>query len=104
MAQKSFDYNYEWKKVEVAMGNDLPKSAMEMVDKIYAQSKKDGSEAQQIKALVYRCQLVQQVQENDWYKNVKAFEEEISTAKEPVQQNLHSLAADLYYHYFQNKR
>lgn len=104
MAQKKFNYDASWIKAEKLIKNNLPKSALEEVDRIYAQSKTDGSNAQNIKALVYKSRLVQQVEENDWFKNVQAFENEIAGAREPARQILHSIAADLYLDYFQNQR
>ena len=104
MAQKKNFYDTEWKKVDDYMAKGLPKSAMEEVDKIYTQAKKENEEAQQVKALIYKSQLVQQLEENDWYKNVQTFEKETAAAKEPARQILHSISADLYYNYFQNQR
>jgi hypothetical protein len=104
MAQKNYNYDAAWQKVEKLMKDNLPKSALDEVNKIYTQSKKEGAGAQNIKALIYKSRLIQQVEENDWFKNILAFETEISTAKEPAKQILHSIAADLYWNYYQNKR
>jgi uncharacterized protein YfaS (alpha-2-macroglobulin family) len=104
MAQKKYYYETAWKKVEDYLSKGLPKSAMEEVDKIYTQAKKENEEAQQVKALVYKSQLIQQVEENDWFKNVQSLEKETAAAKEPARQILHSISADLYYNYFQNQR
>jgi Bacterial Alpha-2-macroglobulin MG10 domain/Alpha-2-macroglobulin family/MG2 domain len=104
MAQKKFNYDTAWKKVEAFQGKGLPKSALEEVKNIYAKAKADKQEAQQVKALIFQSQLVMQVEENEWIKNVNALEAETLTAAEPVRQILNSVTADLYYNYFQNKR
>ncbi|CAN5463744.1 alpha-2-macroglobulin family protein [soil metagenome] len=104
MAQKQFNYDASWKKVEEQLSKGLPKSAMEEVNKIYTQAKRENREAQQVKALIYKSQLVQQVEENNWYKNVQSFEKETAAAREPAKQILHSISADLYYNYFQTQR
>jgi hypothetical protein len=74
MAQKNSFYEMAWKKVDEHIKKGLPKSAMEEVDRIYAQAKKEKIDVQQVKALVYKGRLVGQVEEDNWYKNVQAFE------------------------------
>ena len=102
MAQTNYDTG--WKKVEAAMNKGLPKTALEEVEKIYTLAKKEKAGAQQVKALVYKSQLVRQVEENDWFKNIQSMELESSTAAEPVKQILFSISADLYWSYFQANR
>ncbi|MES2774643.1 MAG: alpha-2-macroglobulin family protein [Bacteroidota bacterium] len=104
MAQKNFNYDTAWKKVEALQNKGLPKSALDEIKIIYARAKADKQEAQQVKALIFQSQLVMQVEENEWIKNVNALEAETLTASAPVKQILNSITADLYYHYFQNKR
>ncbi|MEO7309378.1 MAG: alpha-2-macroglobulin family protein [Chitinophagaceae bacterium] len=104
MAQKSFNYDSAWKKVDAFQSKGLPKSALDEVRNIYAKAKAEKKEAQQIKAVIMQSQLVMQVEENEWIKNVNALETETLTAAEPVRQIFNSITADLYYNYFQNKR
>jgi len=104
MAQKKFNYDTAWKKVEALQNKGLPKTALDEVKNIYANAKADKQQAQQVKALIFQSQLVMQVEENEWVKNVNALEAETLTAAEPVKQILSSITADLYYNYFQNKR
>jgi uncharacterized protein YfaS (alpha-2-macroglobulin family) len=104
MAQKNDPYADSWKKVEEFINKGLPKSANEEVDKIYSRAKQENNQPQFIKALVYKSQLVQQVEEDDWFKNVTSFEKEATAAKEPGRQILHSILAQLYWNYFQNQR
>ena len=61
MAQKQFNYDVSWKKVEEQLAKGLPKSAMEEVNKIYTQAIKDNKDAQQVKALIYQSQVVKHV-------------------------------------------
>ncbi len=104
MAQPTFNYDAAWKKVETAFNQGKPKTAAEEVEKIYAQAKKDKNEAQQVKAIVYKSQAIEQVEEDSRMKNIQAFESEIKNAPEPVKQILYSLTADLYKSYFDNQR
>ncbi len=104
MAQKNYNYDTAWKKVEAFQQKGLPKSALEVVNRIYTEAKGSRQEAQQVKALVYQSQLITQVGEDTWQKNIANFEKEAAAANEPVKQILNSLTADLYYSYFQQQR
>ncbi len=104
MAQNTSGYEIAWKKIDDLITKGLPQSAMDEVNKLYIIAKKEGHDAQLVKTLVYKSQLVQQVEENDWFKNVQSFENEIAVSKQPAKQILHSIIADLYYNYFQTQR
>ena len=104
MAQKNYNYDTAWKKVEAFQQKGLPKSALEVVNRIYAAAKTSRQEAQQVKALVFQSQLVAQVGEDTWQKNIAGFERESAAADQPVKQILTSLTAYLYYSYLQQNR
>jgi hypothetical protein len=104
MAQPPFNYDNAWKKVETAFSQGKPKTAIEEIDKIYSQSKKDKNEAQQVKAIITKSEALNQIEEDSWLKNIKTFEQEIQSAHEPVKQILYSVTADLYKIYFENQR
>jgi hypothetical protein len=104
MAQTPFNYDAAWKKVEAAFNQGKPKTAIEEIDKIYAQAKRDKNEAFQVKAIIFKSEAIQQVEEDSWLQNIKTFEQEIVQAQEPVKQILFSVSADLYHNYFQNQR
>ena len=104
MSQSPFNYDAAWKKVETAFSQGQPKTAAEEVEKIYTQAKREKNEAQQVKAIVYKSQAIEQVEEDSRMKNIQAFEKEIKMAAEPVKQILYSLTADLYKQYFENQR
>jgi hypothetical protein len=48
----------------------LPQAAQKEVDKIYAQTKKDGNDVQGLKALIYSKELAQHREEDDFEKNI----------------------------------
>src|SRR6266496_5308687 len=54
------NYEKEWKKVEGFAKKNLPKSALIEVKKIYVLAKKEGQDAQLIKAVVYMIGLQQE--------------------------------------------
>ena len=45
MAQKAFDYSAAWNEVDSLIQKNLPKSAITLTDKIFAQAKKEKKEA-----------------------------------------------------------
>lgn len=104
MAQKPFNYTNAWAAIDSLIAKELPKSAMQQVDKLYLQAKKDKEEAQLIKAVTCKAYLTKELNEDEWKKSIAFLEKEIQTAKEPAKQILNSITADLYWEYFQNQR
>lgn len=102
--QKNTDINTLWKKIDEAVANGKPRSAIAHLNQLLMQTKRTGNDAQLLKALVVKAQLLQQVEEDVWMKNIKTFELEIKTAKEPLKQVLYSLTASLYKAYFEEQR
>lgn len=98
-------YSAEWKKVDDFVSKNLPKSAMTVAEKIYAQAKKDNQDAQVIKALIYMGRLRTETEENDEViVTIRQFEKELASSREPVTSILKSELADLYWGYFQQHR
>ena len=73
MAQTTFNYENSWKKVEAAINNGKPKTAIEEIDKIYEQAKKEKNEAHLVKAIVYKAHAVGMVEEDNWQKKYRFF-------------------------------
>lgn len=106
LAQQGFSQNenfYEksWKEIENALSKGLPKTALEIVDKIYAQSKTDKNSGQQVKALLHRLIYIREVEENTLVSSINYFKSEAETAQYPVKPLLHSILADIYWQYYQ---
>jgi hypothetical protein len=104
MSQTAYNYDAAWKKVEAAFNNAKPKTALEEIEKIQVQAKKDNNEAQLIKTSIFKARAIQQFEEDSQLKNIQAFEKETQSAKEPVKQLLYNLTAGLYKNYFDNQR
>ncbi|MBE7172788.1 MAG: alpha-2-macroglobulin [Williamsia sp.] len=104
-AQNNSKYDTLWKKAdELISKKGLPKSALAEVEKIYTLAKKEGQQAQLIKALVYKMQLSEQVDEDAQKGSIQLLDKEILTAAEPVKSILTSLLAERYLNYFQQHR
>ncbi|HEY1113646.1 MAG TPA: MG2 domain-containing protein, partial [Chitinophagaceae bacterium] len=103
-AQTTKMYTAEWKKTDSLVAKGLPQSALAEVKKIYQRAKKEGQEAQVIKALVYQAGLQQQTREESEVKAIRETEAELKGQKEPVSSILQSYLATLYWQYFQRNR
>lgn len=98
-------YEKEWKHIDsLIMKSGLTESALTEVNKIYSLAKKEGNDAQVIKALLYRAELQQMKQEEAVKKNIQQLETEITTAKDPVRSVLQSITAQKYWNWFQQNR
>ncbi|MFL5810565.1 MAG: alpha-2-macroglobulin family protein, partial [Flavisolibacter sp.] len=99
------NYEAQWKKIdELVQKNQLPKSALAEVKKIYTQAKAEKQDAQVIKALVYMIRLQEENQEDAELLSIKQIEKEIPTSKEPAASILNNLLANLYWQYLQEHR
>ena len=104
LAQKPFNYDKAWQKIDSLIYKELPKSALAEVNKLYAQSVKDQQEAQRLKAIICKGHLALVVEEESFKPVIAQLEKELKTAKQPSLQILHSLLADVYLRYFERQR
>src|SRR6185312_5393165 len=104
-AQKAANnYTSEWKKIESLQQKELTKTALQEVESIYNDAKKNNNDAQIIKALLFKINLHQNIIEDASVKSIDSIENEIAIAKEPAKSILQSIAAQLYWNYFQQNR
>ncbi|MEO6290581.1 MAG: alpha-2-macroglobulin, partial [Ginsengibacter sp.] len=98
------DYTAQWKKIEELVGKGLTKSAITEVDKIYTSARKSSNDPQIIKSLLYKITLNENIQEDASVKSIDTLQQEIATAKEPAKSILESIAAQMFWNYFQQNR
>lgn len=99
------NYNAEWKKVdELISKKNLPKSALEEIQKIYALAKRDKQDAQIVKSLVYMIGLQNENREDNILQSIKELDKEITNNKEPARSILKNLQGYIYWQYFQRNR
>ena len=60
----SFNYTTEWEKIELLDKQQLPKSALEQVNLIYKQAKKEENSVQFIRATIYKKNYATTLKEN----------------------------------------
>ncbi|MCX6303695.1 MAG: MG2 domain-containing protein [Bacteroidetes bacterium] len=93
-----------WKQVDSLAGAGLPKSALEIVNNIYAQAKAGKDDPQVIKAIIYRIRLNSEFQENFMTTTIAGLKKEISGSGQPQKQVLQSILAEVYWKYYQNNQ
>ncbi len=90
------DYKQEWSIVEKFEKEGLPKKALQVVDAIYKQSKKENSESEFIKALLYK-EKYNYLLKKDFDKRIKDVESEINSTKSVTTKLiLKSITAQMY--------
>ncbi|MCX6283992.1 MAG: MG2 domain-containing protein [Bacteroidetes bacterium] len=111
IAQKSINkethspaWQKEWKQVDSLSDLGLPKSAMEIVERIYLSSKSGKDIPQFIKTVIYKIKLNSFFREDFLVTTLRDLDDEISKAPEPSKQILQSISAEVYTKYYENNR
>lgn len=97
-------YDTDWKKVDELINQDLPKSAREQVEKIYQAASGSNNQTQMLKAQIYFLRLNNQDNEQADSLNIAKAESEIKKTPFPLNAVWKSIAAQLYWNYYQNNR
>ncbi|NIV98164.1 hypothetical protein GWN26_03025, partial [Candidatus Saccharibacteria bacterium] len=74
-------YQEDWQQVEKFAQQRLPRSALEVVDKIYQKAKKADNAPQMIKALLHQMRFQQAYEEEALIKNIQQIEKEIEESR-----------------------
>jgi hypothetical protein len=98
------DYDKDWEKVDSLVGAGLPKSALELVEGIYAKAQKEANHPQFIKSNLYKIKLNADFEEEFMETTIRDIETVILKSGTPVRQILYSIKADLYWRYYQANR
>ncbi|MEZ5082907.1 MAG: alpha-2-macroglobulin family protein [Bacteroidales bacterium] len=97
-------YDADWKKIDSLVGKGLPKSALELTEKIYTKAQSENNYPQFIKAILYKIKLNADYTEEFIERTVNDLNAEIEESEEPATQILHSIQADMYWRYYQANR
>ncbi len=98
------EYKTEWAAVDSLLNIGQPKSALPVVEGLYANAVKDKDYAQMVKAVFYLNGLKLENEEDAQLNFIKAIEAEVAKAPFPAKQVMLSGLADLYWSYYQNNR
>ena len=98
------NYKNLWEKVQKFEIDNLPKSALTIVDDIYAKAKKENNSPQLIKTLFYKSKFALILEEDAQLKVINQFKKQISESKFPTKNVLENVLSNLYWQYFQQNR
>ena len=98
--------NFEklWNDVQKFELENLPKSALKVVETIYIKAKKENNTTEYIKALIYKSKFALTLEEDAQLNIITNLNKEISETNFPTKNILESVLADLYLQYFQQNR
>ncbi len=97
-------YDRDWKQVDSLMNKGLPKSALEIVNNLYARAMKEKNHAQIIKALIHKMGSEYTYEEEAQVKSILAIEAELPKYPFPTKPVIQSLLAQTYWRYYQDNR
>lgn len=102
MAQ--YNYANEWKKVSDLDAKGLPRSAMDAVNAIYRQARKDHQESQQLKALIFRMKYSERLSENGRAASLTEMDKEIQSSRGVLRAIQQSMKGELLLQYLRHNR
>ena len=98
------NYTNLWEKVQKLEVDNLPKSALKVVEEIYIQAKKENNSPQIIKTLFYKSKFSLILEEDAQLKVVNEFKKHIAESNFPAKNVLENILANLYWQYFNQHR
>ena len=104
LAHAQENYTTLWEKVHKLEAENLPKSALKIVNTIYDKAEKSNNAPQIIKSLFYKSKYALTLEENAQLKIIDEFKQQINQHNFPTKNVLENVLANLYWQYFnQNK-
>ena len=89
-----------WKQVEQAEKNKLPRTLVNLTDKIYRKAEKKKDSPQMLKAYMWRMKYREAIAPDSFYINLQGLEQWVQQTKVPMDRAiLHSLIAGIYTEY-----
>ncbi|WP_420149817.1 alpha-2-macroglobulin family protein [Spirosoma sp.] len=98
------DYARDWKRADSVAAKGLPKSALDIANRIYTEAKAQKNYPQLAKAAIART-IYRTASDEDAYKEViRSLQTDITVTPEPAKAVLQSVLGDVYWQYFQQNR
>ncbi|WP_417799981.1 alpha-2-macroglobulin family protein [Tenacibaculum sp.] len=104
LAHAQENYTNLWEKVHKFEAENLPKSALKIVNTIYDKAEKNNNAPQVIKALFYKSKYTLTLEENAQLKIINEFKQQINQHNFPTKNVLENVLANLYWQYFNQNR
>ncbi|MFN7843119.1 MAG: alpha-2-macroglobulin family protein [Pirellula sp.] len=104
MAYQQENRSDNWKKVEQARQNGLPKSAIEALTVIVDSALAEKKFGEALKAIALRASLESSLEGNDAQAAIKKIKAELENAPAETQPLLHTIQAQFFWNYFEANR
>lgn len=91
-----------WKSIDSLANLGQPKSALDIVERIYKQARTENNAPQFLKAILYRIRLNSDFQDDFLNQSIRDLRSDIAVSQEPATSVLHSITAEVYWKYYQN--
>ncbi|MBC7570029.1 MAG: alpha-2-macroglobulin [Spirosoma sp.] len=98
------DYARDWKRADSLAARGLPKSALEIANRIYTEAKAQQNYPQVAKAAMSRMIFRSYADEDAYKELVRSLRADVADTPEPAKSVLQSVLADVYWQYFQQNR
>ena len=98
-------YNKQWKNIDsLILKGGLNKTALSAINSVYNKAVAEKNEAQKIKALLYRIQVMEDLDEESSVTAIRSLEKEIKANSGATKAILQSLTAQAYWQYLQENQ
>ena len=104
LSQTPDPYRSQWQKADSLLNRGLPESARKVVDNVYANAQRTRQPVQMLKAQLYLLRLDATNNDAADSLNIARAEEQEKKTAFPVNAVWQSIAAQLYWNYYQNNR
>lgn len=101
---KNEPYAKEWKKTEILLADREPQSALVILDSILQRARRDGREAQQLKALYWIGLASDELHDDAAKRQTALLERELGSARGARKALLHGMLGNYYWNYLQQNR
>lgn len=102
--QENNFYTKNWKIIDSLENQGLPKSALELAEKIFKKANDEDNTVQIIKSFIYRLKFKNEIEEDAFEKLCYELDSAAMKAKSPEKNIMHTMLADMYWWYYQNNR
>ena len=97
-------YDSYWKEIDQLIEKQLPKSALPLLDEVYAKAEQEKNQPQQLKTITYRFKILNQIEEEPLVASIEYANAQLDKMSQPAKAILHSILAQLYQDYYQENR
>ncbi|SOD96589.1 alpha-2-macroglobulin family protein [Spirosoma fluviale] len=98
------NYTRDWKRADSLVAKGLPKSALDIANRIYKEAKVQKNYPQVARAAMARQVFRSYSDEDSYVELVRSLQIDIQDTPEPAKSVLQSVLADIYWQYFQQNR